>query len=84
MSFQAIANTNVDYPAWFSEDKTALLPRAGEFTSDSQKPITCLKTLYKWFTSCLLGPINEHLETYGLMDGAQKDARSGCSGIIDT
>ena len=34
-------------------------------------------------TSCLLGPTNEHLETHGLMDGAQRGARAGCSGTID-
>ena len=42
MSFQTIANTNIEYPAWFSEAKTTLLPKAGEFTSDNQWPITCL------------------------------------------
>ena len=72
MSFQTIANSNVEYPAQFSEGKTTLIQRAGEFTSDNQRPLTSLNTLYKWFTSCLLGPINEHLETYGLMDGAQR------------
>ena len=68
ISFQTIANTvNIGYPAWFSEGKTTLLPKPGEFTSDNQRPITPKK----WFTSCLLGPTNEHLVTHGLMDGAQ-------------
>ena len=80
MSFQIVVNTNIEYPAWFSEGKTTLLPKAGEFTSDNQRPITCLNTLYK---SCLLGPMNEHLETYGSMDGAQRGAHAGCSGTID-
>ena len=83
MSFQTIGNTNVERPAWFSEGKATLLPQHGEFTSDNQRPITRLNTLYKWFTSCLLGPVNEHLETYCLMDGAQRGARAGCSGTID-
>jgi len=82
-SFQTIANTNIEYPAWFSEGKTTLLPKPGEFTSDNQRLITCLNTLYKWFTLCLLGPANKHLETHGLMDGAQRGARAGCSGTID-
>ena len=80
MSFQTIANTNIEYPAWFSEGKTILLPKPGEFTIDNESPITCLNTLYK---SCLLGPANEHLETHGLMDGAQRGARAGCSRTID-
>ena len=53
MSFQTIANTNVEYSAWFFEGKTTLLPKPGEFTIDNESPITCLNTLYK---SCLLGP----------------------------
>ena len=69
LSFQTIANINIEYPAWLSESKTTLLSKPGEFTSDNQRPITCLNTLYKWFTLCLLGSTNEHLETHGLMDG---------------
>ena len=37
----------------------------------------------KGFTWCWLGPMNEHLETYGLMDGAQRGARAGVSGTIE-
>ena len=79
MSFQTIANTNIEYSACFSEGKTTLLPEPGEFTGDSQSPITSLNTLYKWFMSCLFGPANEHLETHGLMDGGQRGTRAGCS-----
>ena len=80
MSFQTIANTNIEYSAWLSEGKTILLPKPGEFTIDNESPITCLNTLRK---SCLLGPANEHLETHGLMDGVQRGARAGCSRTID-
>ena len=27
--------------------------------------------------SCLLGPMNKHLEMHGLMDGTQRGARAG-------
>ena len=54
--------------------------RNQEFTIDNESPITFLNTLYK---SCLLGPANEHLETHGLLDGAQRGARAGCSRTID-
>ena len=64
MSFQTIANTNMEYPAWFSEGKATLLPKAGYFTIDNQRPITFLNTLYMGFTLYLLGPMNEHLQTY--------------------
>ena len=81
MSFQTIASINIEYPAWFFEGKTTLLRKPGEFTSDTQT--TCLNTMYKWFTPCLLEPTNEHPETHGLMDGAHRDARAGCNGSID-
>ena len=51
MLFQTISNTNVEYPAWFSEGKTTLPPKPGEFTSNNQRPITCVITLYKWKTN---------------------------------
>ncbi|PFX32844.1 Retrovirus-related Pol polyprotein from type-1 retrotransposable element R2 [Stylophora pistillata] len=72
-----------EYPAWFCEGKTTLIPKPGEFTSDNQRPITCLNTLYKWFTSCLLVTTNQHLEENDLMEGAQRGARAGFSGTID-
>ena len=82
-SFLAIANSDIEFPAWFCEGKTSLLPKPGSFTSDIQRPITPLNTLYKWFTSCLLVPTDNHLDAHGLMEGAQKGARAGCSGTVD-
>ena len=32
-SFQAISEYKEDFPGWFSEGKTSLIPKAGEFTS---------------------------------------------------
>ena len=82
-SFQAISEYEEDFPAWFSEWKTSLIPKTGEFTSDNQRPITCLSTMYKCFTSCLLVPTDKHLDEYDLMEGAQKGARAGCIGTVD-
>ena len=45
--------------------------------------MTCLNTMYKWYTSCLLVPTDKHLDDYDLMEGAQRGARAGCSGTID-
>ena len=59
------------------------MPKTGEFTSENQRPITCLNTLYKWFTSCVLGPVNEHLERYKLTEDQQGGAKAGCSGTTD-
>ena len=52
------------YPKWFSEDKTTLIPKEGEFLSENQRLITCLNNMYKWFTSCLLAPIDQHLKLW--------------------
>ena len=82
-SFEAISRSDNDYPSWFAEGKTSLIPKPGEFTSDNQRPITCLNTAYKWFTSCVLGPTDQHLEEHGLMEGSQRGAKKGCSGTVD-
>ena len=57
----SISESTEDYPAWFSEGKTKLIPKAPEFTSENQRSITCLNNMYKWFTSCLQDPIDSHL-----------------------
>ena len=72
-AFQAISSIDGEYPLWFSEGKTSLIPKPGEFTSDNQRPITCLNTMYKWYTSCLLVPTDMYLDYYDLMEGAQRD-----------
>ena len=50
-----------------------------EFTSDNQRPIICLNTMYKWYTSCLLVPTDKHLDDHDLMVGAQRGSRAGCT-----
>ncbi|XP_068691351.1 uncharacterized protein [Montipora foliosa] len=82
-SFQAIGQSPSEYPMRFAEGKTTLIPKPGEFSSSNQRPITCLNTMYKWFTSCLLGPMDLHLNEYGLMEGEQRGAKSGCNGTVD-
>ena len=61
-AFQAISSIDEEYPLWFSEGKTSLIPKPGEFSSDNHRPITCLNTMYKWYTSCLLVPTDKHLD----------------------
>lgn len=39
--------------------------------------------MYKWFTSCLLVPVDAHLDQYSLMEREQRGARKGCSGTMD-
>ena len=82
-AFQANSRGDEEYPQWFSQGKTSLIPKPGKFSSDNQRPITCLSTIYKWHTSCLLAPTDRHLNHYELMEGAQRGARAGCSGTVD-
>ena len=82
-AFQAISRRDEEYPQWFSEGKTSQLPKPRKFSSDNQRPITCLNTIYKWYTSCLLVPTDKHLNHYKLMEGVQRGAHAGCSGTVD-
>ena len=82
-AFEAISSIDGKYPLWFSQGKTSLIPKPGEFICDNQRPIPCLNTMYKWYTSCLLVPTDKHLDDYVLMEGAQRGARVGCSGTMD-
>ena len=70
--FEATAVYVRDFLLWFSRGKTSLLPEPEEFTKDNQRPTTCLNTLYKWYTSCLLVDASHHLMRYGLMQGDQR------------
>ena len=82
-AFKIIMLNNYDFPLWFTGGRTTLIPKPGSFTSDNQRPITCLNTIYKWFTSCLLKPMNHHLDTYKLMEIEQRGAKVGCSGTMN-
>ena len=61
-SFQAAVLGDEEFPKWFTGGKTRLLPKPGEFSSQNQRPITCLNNQYKWFTSRLLPLMDKHLE----------------------
>ena len=79
-AFVSISESKEDYPPWFSEGKTRLIPQSGEFTSENQRPITWLNNMYKWFTSCLQNPIVSHLTENELMQNEQRGAKAKCSG----
>ena len=82
-AFKCVMLNKYDLPLWFTGGRTTLIPKPGSFTSDNQRPITCINTIYKWFTSCLLEPMNHHLETYKLMEIEQRGAKVGCSGTMN-
>ena len=72
-----------EYPQWFAEGKTSLLPKPGDFSSENQRPITSLNNLYKWFTSCVQGSMDSHLDDHELMENGQRGAKAGSSGTTD-
>ena len=82
-AFKTITSSSCAYPKWFTEGKTRLIPKQGDVASENQRPITCLNTSYKWFTSCVLGPLDQHLKVYDLMEKQQRGAKAGCSGTTD-
>ena len=82
-SFKKVSKSDEDYPEWFSEGKTSLIPKEGESLSENQRSITDLNNMYKWFTSCFPAPMDQHLEHYGLTEGQQRLAKSGCFGTMD-
>ena len=45
--------------------------------------IIIIITIIMWFTSCLLEPMNHHLDTYKLMGIEQRGAKVGCSGTMN-
>ena len=82
-AFRSVSRSTREYPEWFAEGKTRLIPKPGEFTSENHRLITCLNTLYKWFTSYVLGSMDEHLEAYDLMENQLRGAKARCSGTTD-
>ena len=73
--FKYISKLQGDFTAWFTGGKTTLIPKPGVVSSDNQRPITCLNTVYKWFTACLLRPMDQHLDVYGLMEAGREGRR---------
>ena len=82
-AFVAISESTEEYPTWFSEGKTRLIPKPGEFSSENQRPIRCLNNIYKCFTLCLQTPMDNHLSGFHLVESGQRGARLGCSGTSD-
>ena len=46
-AFMNIVQHDHEYPLWFAEGKTSLIPKAGEFSNENQRPIICLNNMYK-------------------------------------
>ena len=75
LCFQIIVKRTDEFLMWFVGGKTSLLQKACPFTSENHRPITCLNTVYKLFTSILLIPVDKNLDNNGLMENQQGGAK---------
>jgi transposase-like protein len=66
-------------PEFMTKGKTILIPK-DENTEDPSKfrPITCLPTVYKIFTSVITQKIDQHIETHNIISEEQKGCRKNC------
>ena len=80
-AFNAISEVNEATRYGMQRVKKQLIASPGDFSSENQRPTTCLSNIYKWFTSCLQIPLDIHLNTHDLMEGEQRGAKAECSGI---
>lgn len=83
-----IINTYIDNPFQInnniSQGITYLKPKSTTITQPSQfRPITCLNTGYKLFTSCITMLINEHCHANDIIAIEQKGCGQGTKGCKD-
>ena len=57
-AFNTITSSLCAHPEWLTEGKTRLIPKQG--------------MSYKWFTSCVLGPMDQHLKVYDVIEEQQR------------
>ena len=74
---------SIPIPTWLCFGRTVLLPKGGPNIPANFRPITCLLTLYKWFTKCILICLDYHLSTSGIMDVQQRGAKKNNWGCVD-
>ena len=83
MQFQVYFKKQDRVPVMVFRGNNKVNPETRRFKSKNQCPITCLNTLYKCFTLCVLGPVNEHMDHYNLMEDQQRGAKAGGSRTTD-
>lgn len=68
-------------PLSFTEGVTYMLPKAGDpMDPKNRRPITCLRTIYKIFTSVVGSLVCGHLEAHKLLAPEQNGCRRGAQG----
>lgn len=71
-------------PTWLTEGRTVLIPKKGNLSDPKNyRPITCLNTVYKAFTSILNERILRHIEPVWREIYEQRGSKRGVSGCRD-
>ena len=71
-------------PEWFTNGITLLIPKKTDTANPANyRPITCLPTMYKIFSSIIDQRMKDHMQANSLIPDEQKGAGSGTYGCID-
>lgn len=71
-------------PSWLALGRTVLIPKAADLSSEKDyRPITCLNTSYKMFTSILGNYMRNHAQRNGIWDKNQMGTCSQVLGTVD-
>ena len=62
-------NGEKEIPEWLGRGRTVLIPKSNDLTKeDKYRPITCLITMFKNFTTIMADIMTEHLKKNNLWD----------------
>lgn len=75
---------SIEIPTWMVIGKTILLYKGGDIEDNANyRPITCLNTIYKLYTSIILSNLEEYLEETKIMTESQRGAKRNVQGCVE-
>ena len=81
--FSEIPHNPETSPEWFTFAKTTLAPKTNQATHPSKyRPILCLSTVYKIFSSMMAKAMKEHIDINNLILEEQKGGASNSLGSV--
>jgi hypothetical protein len=81
--FRQMLNDSIPVPEWFCAGVTHRIPKPGPPSETNIRPITCLNTVYKMFTSIVLQYLSDYVEKHKLMTDEQRGAKRGVWGTYE-
>lgn len=74
----------IEIPSWLVTGKTILLHKGGNLEDNANyRPITCLNTIYKLYTSILLINLEDYLDETKIMTESQRGAKKNVQGCVE-